>query len=75
MRQSSCGGPFGTSTSTDFYVRRPMSQPGRLQLNVGVGVVVSYLFENNAAGDTGFPSERHCAMTNADEANQVQTMR
>ena len=37
---------------------------------------MSYLFENNAnaAGDTGFSSERHCAMTNADEANDVQTM-
>ena len=35
---------------------------------------MSYLFANNAAGDTGFSSERHCAMTNADEANEVQTM-
>ena len=33
---------------------------------------MSYLFENNGAGDTGFPSERHCAMTNVDEADEVQ---
>ena len=34
--------------------------------------VVSYLFESNAAGVTKFSFEGQCAMTNADEANEVQ---
>ena len=29
-------------------------------------------FESNAAGVTKFSFEGHCAMTNADEANEVQ---
>ena len=45
-------------------------KPGCLQLDVGD--VVSNLFESNAAGVTNFSFEGHCAMTNADEANEVQ---
>ena len=33
---------------------------------------MSNLFESNAAGVTNFSFERHCAMTIADEANEVQ---
>ena len=33
---------------------------------------MSNLFESNAAGVTNFSFEGHCAMTNADEANEVQ---
>ena len=35
---------------------------------------MSNLFERKAAGVTNFPFEGHCAMTNADEANEVQEM-
>ena len=35
-----------------------------------VGDVVSNLFESNATGVTNFSFEGHCAMTNADEANE-----
>ena len=45
-------------------------KPGCSQLNVED--VVSNLFESNAAGVTNFSFEGHCAMTNADEANEVQ---
>ena len=34
--------------------------------------VASYLFESNAADVTKFSFEGHCAMTNADETNEVQ---
>ena len=43
-----------------------------LGLKLDVGDVVSNLFENNEAGVTNFPFEGHRAMTNADEANEVQ---
>ena len=33
---------------------------------------VSNLFESKVAAVTNFPFEGHCAMTNADEANEVQ---
>ena len=33
---------------------------------------MSNLFESNAAGGTNFSFEGHCAMTNAEEANEVQ---
>ena len=39
---------------------------------VDVGDVVSNLFENSAAGVTNFSFDEHCAVTNADEANEVQ---
>ena len=45
-------------------------KPGCSQLDVGD--VVSNLFESKAAAVTNFPFEGHCAMTNADEANEVQ---
>ena len=45
-------------------------KPGCSQLDIGD--VVSNLFEKKAAGVTNFPFEGHCAMTNADEANEVQ---
>ena len=45
-------------------------KPGCSQLDVGD--VVSNLFESSAAGVTNFSFEGHCAMTNADEANEVQ---
>ena len=45
-------------------------KPGCSQLDVED--VVSYLFESNAAGVTKFSCEGHCAMTNADEAIEVQ---
>ena len=35
---------------------------------------MSNLFKNNAAGDTGFSFERHCAMKNAEEAVKVQKL-
>ena len=38
------------------------------------GFVVSNLFKNNAAGDTGFSFERHCAMKNSEEAVKVQNL-
>ena len=37
-----------------------------------VGDVVSNLLESKVAAVTNFPFEGHCAMTNADEANEVQ---
>ena len=45
-------------------------KPGCSQLDVEV--VVSNLFESNTAGVTNFSFEGHCALTNADEANEVQ---
>ena len=33
---------------------------------------MSNLFESNAAGETNFSFEGYCAMTNAQEANDVQ---
>ena len=45
-------------------------KPGCSQLDVGD--VVSNLFESNAASVTNFLFEGNCAMTNADEANEVQ---
>ena len=45
---------------------------GRVTLQLDIGDVVSNLFERKAAGVTNFPFEGHCAMTNADEANEVQ---
>ena len=46
-------------------------KPGCSQLDVGD--VVSNLFESRkAAAATNFQFEGHCAMTNADEANEVQ---
>ena len=44
-------------------------KPGCSQLDVGD--VVSNLFESKAAAVTNFPFEGHCAMTNADKANEV----
>ena len=41
-------------------------------LQLDVGDVVSNLFESKAAGVTNFSFGGHCAMTNADEANEVQ---
>ena len=32
------------------------------------------LFESNAAGERNFSFEGHCAMANADDANEVQTV-
>ena len=45
-------------------------KPGCSRLDFGD--IVSNLFENNAVGVTNFSFEEHCAMTNADEANEVQ---
>ena len=45
-------------------------KPGCSQLDVED--VVSYLFESNAAGITNLSFEGRCAMTNIDEANEVQ---
>ena len=45
-------------------------KPGCSQLDVED--VVSNLFESNAAGVTNFSFKEHCAMTNADDANEVQ---
>ena len=33
---------------------------------------MSNLFESNAAGVTNFSFKEYCAMTNADDANEVQ---
>ena len=45
-------------------------KPGCSQLDVED--VLSNLFESNAADVTNFSFERHCAMTNVDETNEVQ---
>ena len=44
-------------------------KPGCSQLDIGD--VVPNLFERKTASATNFPFEGHCAMTNADEANEV----
>ena len=74
LTQSSFGGSFEPSTPMDFLCEFASDEshckPGCSQLDIGD--VVSNLFERKAAGVTNFPFEGHCAMTNADEANEVQ---
>ena len=55
-----------------FYVNHRTSHIANQDSQSDIGVVRSNLFESNAAGVTNFPFEGHCAMTNADEANEVQ---
>ena len=71
--QSSLGGSLEPFTPMEFLCQssdESHCKPGCSQLDVGD--VVSNLFESNAAGVTNFSFEGHCAMTNADEANEVQ---
>ena len=43
-----------------------------VQSQLDVEDALSNVFESNAAGVTNFSIEGHCALTNADEANEVQ---
>ena len=74
LTQSSFGGSLEPSTQMDFLCQFASDEshckPGSSQLDIGD--VVSNLFERKATGVTNFPFEGHCAMTNADEANEVQ---
>ena len=71
--QSSFGGSLEPFTPIDFLCQssdESHGKPGCSQLDAGD--VVSNLFESNAAVGTNFSFEGHCAMTNAEEANEVQ---
>ena len=81
LTQSTFGGSLEPSTPMEFLCQssdESHCKPGCSQLDVGD--VVSNLFESKAAAVTNFPFEGHCAMTrdyllamtNADEANEVQ---
>ena len=73
LTQSSFGSSLEPSTQMDFLCQslgESHCKPGCLQLDVGD--VVSNFFESNAAGVTTFSFEGHCAITNADESNEVQ---
>ena len=71
LTQISFGGSLEPSTLMEFLCQSASDEshckPGCSQLDVED--IVSYLFESNAAGVTKFSFEEHCAMTNADEAN------
>ena len=73
LTQSSFGGSLEPFTLIDFLCQssdESHDKTGFSQLDAGD--VVSNLFESNAAGGTNFSFEEHCAMTNAEEANEVQ---
>ena len=65
LSQSSFSGSLEPFTPDESH-----GKPRCLQLDAGD--VVSNLFESNAAGRTNFLFEGHCAMTNDEEANEVQ---
>ena len=71
------GSVSNRSPQWSFYANRIRSdeshcKPGCSQLDVEEAL--SNVFESNAAGVTNFSIqfEGHCALTNADEANEVQ---
>ena len=73
LTQSSFGGSLEPYTPMAFLCQSSNEshcKPGCSQLDIGD--VLSNLFESNAAGVTNFSFEGHCAMANADEANEVQ---
>ena len=76
LTQSTFGGSLESYTPMDFFCQssdESHCKPGCSQLDIGD--VVSNLFESDAgAGVTNFSFEGHCAMTNADKANEVQDL-
>ena len=73
LTQSSFGGFLEPFTPMDFLCQSSYEshcKPGCSQLDNKD--IVSNLFESNVAGVINFLCEGHCAMTNADETNEVQ---